>query len=137
MNEEKKEELFVLNQKLKITMRLLLQDKGKNLYKRFTTTRVINQNDIENSNYSNVKEILEMSVPNIQNVVSNHAGISNNNVKIQGLDNRYMLFLIDGSRVSGEFAGNLDFNMLDLSNVDRIEIVDGGMSSLYGLRQLR
>ena len=48
--------------------------------------------------------------------MSSHAGISNDNVKIQGLDN-HMLFLVDGARVSGEFAGNLDFNMLNLSNV--------------------
>ena len=95
-------------------------------------TRVINSQDIEESSYSNVKDILEMSIPNIQNVISSHAGISNNNLKIQGLDSRHMLFLIDGTRVSGEFAGNLDFNMLDLSNVERIEIVEGGMSSLYG-----
>ena len=95
-------------------------------------TRVINSQDIEESSYSNVKDILEMSIPNIQNVISSHAGISNNNLKIQGLDSRHMLFLIDGTRVSGEFAGNIDFNMLDLSNVERIEIVEGGMSSLYG-----
>ena len=38
------------------------------------------------------------------------------------LDNKYILFLIDGARVSGEFAGNLDFNMLDLSNVEKIEL---------------
>ena len=95
-------------------------------------THVINTNDIENSGVSSVKDLLELAIPNVQNVMSSHAGISNNNVKIQGLDNRYMLFLVDGSRVSGEFAGNLDFNMLNLSNVDRIEIIEGGMSSLYG-----
>ena len=51
---------------------------------------------------------------------------------MQGLDNKYLLFLVDGKRISGEFAGNLDFRMLDISNIDRIEIVEGGMSSLYG-----
>ena len=89
-------------------------------------------NDIKNTAYSNVKDILEMTLPNVQNVMSSHAGISNNRVKIQGLDNRYLLFLVDGARVTGEFAGNLDFNMLTLSDVDRIEVVEGGMSSLYG-----
>lgn len=95
-------------------------------------TYVITSDDIENSAYSSVKEALEMSLPNIQNVVSSHAGISNEQVKIQGLDNKYLLFLVDGKRISGEFAGNLDFKMLDLSNIDRIEIIEGGMSSLYG-----
>ncbi len=95
-------------------------------------THVITSDDIKKSAYSSVKEVLEMSLPNVQNVMSSHAGISNEEVKIQGLDNKYLLFLIDGKRVSGEFAGNLDFRMLDLSNIDRIEIVEGGMSSLYG-----
>ena len=95
-------------------------------------TRIISSQDIRSSSYSSVKDILETTIPNIQNVASNHAGISNNNIKIQGLDNRYVLFLIDGARVSGEFAGNLDFNMLNLSNVEKIEIIEGGMSSLYG-----
>tara|TARA_B100000579_G_C22847358_1_gene865247 strand:+ start:2320 stop:4662 length:2343 start_codon:yes stop_codon:yes gene_type:complete len=95
-------------------------------------THVISSKDLKNTAYTNVKDILEITMPNVQNVVSSHAGTSNNRVKIQGLDNRYILFLIDGARVSGEFAGNLDFNMLNLSDVEKIEIVEGGMSSLYG-----
>ena len=95
-------------------------------------THVINTEDIKNSGVASIKDLLELAIPNVQNVMSSHAGISNDNVKIQGLDNRYMLFLVDGARVSGEFAGNLDFNMLNLSNVERIEIIEGGMSSLYG-----
>jgi len=95
-------------------------------------THVITSEDLQKSAYSSVKEALEMALPNVQNVMSSHAGISNEEVKIQGLDNKYLLFLIDGRRVSGEFAGNLDFRMLDLSNIDRIEVVEGGMSSLYG-----
>ena len=95
-------------------------------------THVITMNDIKSSGSSSVKDLLEWAIPNIQNVMSSHAGISNNNVKIQGLDNKYMLFLVDGARISGEFAGNLDFNMLNLSNVERIEVIEGGMSSLYG-----
>ena len=95
-------------------------------------TKIITNYDIKTSGVSSVKELLELAVPNIQNVMSSHAGISNDNIKIQGLDNKYVLFLIDGARVSGEFAGNLDFNMLTLSNVETIEVVEGGMSSLYG-----
>ena len=114
--------------------RILVTGLRKEAYVKDTPvlTHVINSNDISNTTYTNVKDILEMKLPNVQNVVSSHAGTSNNRVKIQGLDNKYILFLIDGARVSGEFAGNLDFNMLNLSDVDKIEIVEGGMSSLYG-----
>ena len=95
-------------------------------------TRVINVDEIRNSSVSTVKELLEFVIPNIQSVTSSHAGVSNNELKIKGLDNTYILFMIDGSRISGENFGNLDFNMLDISNVERIEVVEGGMSSLYG-----
>ena len=95
-------------------------------------THVISEEDIKNSTYTSVKDILETTMPNVQNVMSSHAGTSNNEVKIQGLNNKYMLFLIDGARVSAEFAGNTDFTMLNLSNIEKIEIVEGGMSSLYG-----
>ena len=92
-------------------------------------THVIGQEDIKNSSYSNVKDILEMAMPNVQMVASNHG---NDRVKIQGLDNKYLTFLIDGDRVSGEYAGNLDFSMLGLSNVEKIEVIEGAMSTLYG-----
>ena len=92
-------------------------------------THVINRDDIENSTYSNVKDILEIAMPNVEMVASNH---SDDRVKIQGLDNKYLTFLVDGDRVSGEYAGNIDFSMFSLSNVDKIEVVEGAMSTLYG-----
>tara|TARA_Y100000590_G_scaffold468625_1_gene652199 strand:- start:835 stop:3246 length:2412 start_codon:yes stop_codon:yes gene_type:complete len=95
-------------------------------------THVISMEDINTSAYNSVKEVLEMTLPNVQNAMSTHAGTSDNRVKIQGLDNKYVLFMIDGVRVSGEFAGNLDFSMLSLSDVEKIEVIEGGMSSLYG-----
>ena len=95
-------------------------------------THVITSQDIEGSVYNTVKDVLEMSMPNFQNSMWTHANFTSDRVKIQGLSDKYILFLIDGARVSGEFSGMLDFSMLNLSNVDRIEIVEGGMSSLYG-----
>ena len=95
-------------------------------------THVVSSQDIEKSSYSSVKDVLEMSLPNFQNSMWTHANFTSNQVKIQGLSDKNILFLIDGARVSGEFSGMLDFDMLDISNVAKIEIVDGGMSSLYG-----
>ena len=92
-------------------------------------THVIGRDDIRNSTYSNVKDMLEIAMPNVENVSSNHG---DNRIKIQGLDNKYLAFLVDGDRVSGEYAGNIDFSMLGLSNVEKIEIVEGAMSILYG-----
>tara|TARA_B100000579_G_scaffold341651_1_gene293520 strand:+ start:2747 stop:5248 length:2502 start_codon:yes stop_codon:yes gene_type:complete len=95
-------------------------------------THVISSEDISNSVYTNVKDVLEMVLPNMQNQMWTHANFTSDKIKIQGLGDQYILFLIDGARVSGEFSGMIDFTMLNLSNVERIEIVEGGMSSLYG-----
>ena len=92
-------------------------------------THVISNMEINDASYAGVKEMLEIAMPNVQMVASNHG---DDRVKIQGLDNKYLTFLVDGDRVSGEYAGNLDFSMLNLSNVDRIEVIEGAMSTLYG-----
>jgi outer membrane receptor for ferrienterochelin and colicins len=95
-------------------------------------THVINSDEINNSGYTSVKDVLAMSLPNFQSSMWTHANFTSDRVKIQGLNDKYILFLVDGARVSGEFSGMLDFSMLDISNVERVEFVEGGMSSLYG-----
>ncbi len=53
-------------------------------------------------------------------------------VQIQGLDPAYTLVLIDGEPVVGRDAGVLDLRRLAVSGLDRVEIVRGPSSSLYG-----
>ncbi|MGC8803020.1 MAG: TonB-dependent receptor, partial [Bacteroidales bacterium] len=50
----------------------------------------------------------------------------------QGLGARYMLFLIDGERMAGEMDGDIDYYRLNLDNIDRIEILRGPASVVYG-----
>jgi len=92
-------------------------------------THVISNDDIKYSSYLDVKGIMQTVLPNLQTVASNHVG---DRVKMQGIDNKYMLFLIDGDRVSGEYAGNIDFSMLNIQNVEKIEIIENSMSTIYG-----
>jgi outer membrane receptor for ferrienterochelin and colicins len=51
---------------------------------------------------------------------------------MQGLNSKYILFLIDGERVAGEVRDNMDYSRLNISNVEKIEVVNGASSSLYG-----
>ena len=53
-------------------------------------------------------------------------------VQVQGLDPAYTLILIDGEPVVGRDAGVLDLKRLTVSGLDRVEIVRGPSSSLYG-----
>ena len=54
------------------------------------------------------------------------------NTKVQGMSGNKVKILIDGLPVNGREAGNIDMGQLSLNNVDRIEIVQGPMSVVYG-----
>ena len=51
---------------------------------------------------------------------------------LNGLSNKYILVLVDGKRLYGDIGGNIDLNRISPESIDRIEIVKGASSSLYG-----
>ena len=53
-------------------------------------------------------------------------------LNMQGFGGNAILFLVDGERLAGETLDNIDYNRLNMDNVERIEIVKGAASSLYG-----
>ena len=54
------------------------------------------------------------------------------NISINGLGGENVKILIDGIPVIGRTNGNIDISQLSLTNIDRVEIVKGPMSTLYG-----
>lgn len=57
-------------------------------------------------------------------------------VQVQGLDPSYTLVLIDGEPLIGRTAGTLELTRLSVGNLQRIEVVKGPSSSLYGSEAL-
>jgi outer membrane receptor for ferrienterochelin and colicins len=53
-------------------------------------------------------------------------------ITMQGMDAKYVLFLVDGERIAGEVNGDIDYSMLNMENIERIEVIKGASSSLYG-----
>jgi len=53
-------------------------------------------------------------------------------ISMQGMDSKYVLFLVDGERIAGEVNGDIDYSMLNMENIERIEVIKGASSSLYG-----
>lgn len=53
-------------------------------------------------------------------------------MQMNGLGNSYILVLIDGKRIHGDVGGENDLSLIDPHNIDRIEIVKGAQSALYG-----
>ena len=94
-------------------------------------TRVIARDDIEKLNPLDLQSLLEYSMPGLQFGIAHGSGLPE--LKYQGSTGGYVLFMVDGERVAGEgSSNNIDYNLVDVDNVERIEIVKGPMSTLYG-----
>ena len=53
-------------------------------------------------------------------------------IQMNGLGNDYILILINGKRINGDTGGQNDLSSINPANIERIEIVKGAASSLYG-----
>ncbi len=53
-------------------------------------------------------------------------------MQMNGLGNSYILILVDGKRIHGDVGGENDLSLIDPQNIERIEIVKGAQSALYG-----
>lgn len=93
-------------------------------------TQVIDAKALVDAGYSDIQDALMQETPgmNIQKV-----GFGSE-ISMQGLDARHILFLMDGERLTGEMAGNLDYERFNIHGIDRIEIVKGSSSTLFGSR---
>ena len=91
-------------------------------------TQVISARKMLELGITNVTDALQTMVPGIN--VSHQGTLVT--VTLQGMDAKYVLFLIDGERIAGEVDGDIDYSMLNLQNIDHIEIIKGASSSLYG-----
>ena len=91
-------------------------------------TQVITARQIETRGFQTVQDVLEADMPGIE---FNRHGRSKD-INIQGLEARNVLVLIDGERLAGETRGNVDYSRLNTNDIERIEIVKGASSALYG-----
>jgi outer membrane receptor for ferrienterochelin and colicins len=91
-------------------------------------TQVITANNISNRGITNVQDVLAQDIPGLEF----QRGGFGSDIKMQGLEAKNILILIDGERMAGESGGNIDYSRLNTDNVERIEIVKGAASALYG-----
>lgn len=66
------------------------------------------------------------------NVNMGNDNILGSNVGMQGMGGDKVKILIDGMPLNGREAGNINIGQINLNNVDRIEIIQGPMSVVYG-----
>ena len=95
---------------------------------------VVTQEEIEKIAASTLKEIFE-KIPslNAQYARFPHpSSASKASVSIRGVGANGTLILLDGKRLSGETESPYELNRIPASMIERIEIVKGSMSTLYG-----
>jgi outer membrane receptor for ferrienterochelin and colicins len=88
---------------------------------------VIRREEIERSGARNAAELLEERAG--VNVTRSFAGSA---LWLRGLDPKYTLILVDGDRVPGQINGSIDLTRFTSENIERIEVVRGPGSALYG-----
>lgn len=89
---------------------------------------MITARDLESRGVATIQEALENELAGVE---FHQAGYGTS-LSFQGLDARYVLFLVNGERMAGETYGNIDYARIPVSNIERIEIVRGASSVLYG-----
>jgi len=95
-------------------------------------TSVIDEQTLRDNPSASVVDLISRNV----GVINATDGNGRDEVRIRGLDGGYTLILVDGKRVSSSGAlwrgGDFDYSSIPRSSIERIEIVRGPMSSLYG-----
>lgn len=95
---------------------------------------VVTKEDIERISASTLKDVFE-KIPSINAQFGRFphpSSASKASVSIRGAGANGTLILIDGKRLSGETEGPYELNRIPAAMIERIEIVKGSMSTLYG-----
>jgi vitamin B12 transporter len=94
---------------------------------------VINAEAIKNSVYNSVGDLLSRQ-PGIYMVGSNQTPGTNQSLFMRGANSNQVVVMMDGVRITDPSSPNnaIDLSELSLTNVERIEIIEGAHSTVYG-----
>ena len=96
----------------------------------YRKVEVITQKDIEESGAKDVSEVLS-DLPSVN--ISNYGGLGAlKNIRMRGAVPSQVLILMDGRPLNSPRDGEVDLSTVPLDNIERIEVMPGAASSLYG-----
>ena len=91
---------------------------------------VLSEQELKTYNYSELQEAVR-PVPGVD--IQRFGGLGrNSSIRIRGANPNQVQVLVDGMRVKSPTLGSADLSELSLDAIDRIEIVRGPQSTLYG-----
>ena len=91
---------------------------------------VIKEKDIKNMNVQFITDVLRR-IPELSLVQNGGAG-KLATVFLRGGNSRQTLVMIDGVKVKSTTTGSFDFSGINVDDIERIEIVKGPQSTIYG-----
>lgn len=94
--------------------------------------KVLSQEVISNTGLRRADEILNEQTGITS--ITDQSGFKG--IQMQGINSEYIMILIDNVPIVGRQSGNLDLSRLALGNIERVEIIKGPSSSLYGSEAL-
>ena len=92
------------------------------------TTEPINNKILTSGIFNDLSNVLEKEL----NVRISQDNILGSSISMQGISGQNVKILINEIPVIGRMNGNIDLSQINLSNIERIEIVEGPMSTIYG-----
>lgn len=101
---------------------------AKHLQDLTVPTVVVAKAELERIVPTSMEDMLSYSIPGVE--IGSHGNVTR--ITMQGMGAKYINFLINGEEVAGMKQGQLDLNRIDPSNVERIEVIKGAGSALYG-----
>lgn len=91
---------------------------------------VISREEIEKAGQTSLEQLLARQ-PGVEYVANGGPG-TNSSIFIRGASTKQTIVLIDGLRVGSASSGDVAFSRLPLAQIERVEILRGPASSLYG-----
>lgn len=130
-NESKSYQLLPLSIELDetiITGQFKPEDPKNSLY----AVKVISSKTIKERAANNIRELLGQEL----NVRITQDNVLGSGISLQGLGGEQVKYMVDGVPVIGRVNGDIDISQLNLNDVEKIEIIEGPVSVLYGTNAL-
>ncbi|HRP02913.1 MAG TPA: TonB-dependent receptor [Candidatus Kapabacteria bacterium] len=90
--------------------------------------KTITSEQIKAHNATNLRDLMT----NEMNVKLSQDPTLGSSISINGISGQNVKILIDGIPVIGRENGNIDLSQINLNNAERVEIIQGPMSTMYG-----
>ncbi len=95
-------------------------------------TQVVYGADLQKTDANSLSDALISNFPGIDSK-NLSAGSGGSSLQMNGFGNQYILILVDGERLNpGDTKENIDLSRINTERIERIEIVRGASSALYG-----